>query len=87
MTAWFAPTKPEALKAQQLREAEMQLLQHEAHAEYHGAMAAMLHERIVRLRSPVRETIMMAGQAVYRDSPGLVPPKRPPQPTEVKSHD
>lgn len=53
MTAWFSPTKPEALKAQQLREAEMQLLQHAAHAEYHQAMVGMLQQRVERLRGPI----------------------------------
>lgn len=45
----FAPTKPEAIAAKQLQEAQRLLLEHEAAAEYHQAIARMCQSRIARL--------------------------------------
>lgn len=45
----FAPTKPEAIAAKQLKEAERLLLEHLAAAEYHQAIARMCEQRITRL--------------------------------------
>jgi len=47
----FAPTKPAALAAEQLKEARMKLLEHEAAAEFNQAMSRMLRERIARLEA------------------------------------
>lgn len=55
MTAWFTPTKPDAIKAALLREARAALPQHEAHAEYHTHQAQMYRERIARLEGPAEE--------------------------------
>jgi hypothetical protein len=45
----FAPTKPEKVMEHQLYEARRLLLEHEAAAEYHKAMAEMCRGRIERL--------------------------------------
>lgn len=47
----FAPTTPAKLAAEQLKEARMKLLEHEAAAEFNQAMARMLRERIARLEA------------------------------------
>lgn len=45
----FTPTKPEKIVAHQRYEAERFLLEHEAAAEYHKAMAEMYRARLERL--------------------------------------
>jgi len=47
----FAPTSPQKIVAHQRYEAERLLLEHEAAAEYHKAMADMCRSRITRLDS------------------------------------
>lgn len=45
----FCPTNPEKMVAQQLKEAELGLLEHLKAAEYHQAIADMFRRRIARL--------------------------------------
>lgn len=52
----FAPSKPEKIVAHQLYEAKRLLLEHQAAAEYHGAMVAMYGQRVNRLAKPVPDT-------------------------------
>lgn len=40
----------EAMRARLLKQAEIELIEHRAAAEYSLAMSAMLHERVERLR-------------------------------------
>lgn len=47
----FRAQTPDRLAEQQIVEARMALLEHEAAAEFNGAMARMLAARIVRLQS------------------------------------
>ena len=48
----FCRTTPEKVREAQLREAQLQLLEHEKAAEYHSAIAGMLRARIERLTPP-----------------------------------
>jgi hypothetical protein len=48
----FAATKPGRLAEQQLKEAQLLLLEHEKAAEYHQAIAEMCRKRIARLAPP-----------------------------------
>lgn len=45
----FRPTAYRKVAEQQMRDARLALLDHEAAAEFNGAMARMLRERIARL--------------------------------------
>lgn len=45
----FAATKPGRLAEQQLKEAQILLLEHQKAAEYHQAIAEMARKRIERL--------------------------------------
>lgn len=45
----FKPTNPDKIVQQQLYEARRLRLEHQAHAEYHAAMAEMLKAREERL--------------------------------------
>lgn len=47
--AMRAQPKATSVQADQLAKARIALLEHSANAEYHSAMAAMLHERVARL--------------------------------------
>ena len=40
----------ESMRSKLLKQAEIDLVEHRAAAEYHLAMSAMLHERVERLR-------------------------------------
>lgn len=51
----FRPTSFRKLAEHQMREARMALLDHEAAAEFNGAMARMLRERITRLESQLNQ--------------------------------
>lgn len=51
----FCPTTPEKMVAQQLKEAQLGVLEHQKAAEYHVAVAQMFTNRIKRLETYIEK--------------------------------
>lgn len=62
MFFWNQPAA-DKVRATQLKEAQLHLLDHQTKFEYHGAMVPMLESRIERLLSEVKEVSIPASAA------------------------